>query len=117
MDTAHDLITECPGREVNLVAGQGTYFLNRDRLFPVGTRRWWSGAMVSQIVRDTARRFDGTNEAEVANWMRATYGVWLTPDTGNLFFGVLSESEKTTIAAGLKDAVRERFNVRCGPVV
>ena len=43
MDTAHTLITEYPGREVNLVAGSGTFFSNRDRLFPVGGRRWWSG--------------------------------------------------------------------------
>jgi cation diffusion facilitator CzcD-associated flavoprotein CzcO len=36
MDTAHALITEYPGREVNLVAGSGTYFTNRDRVLPVG---------------------------------------------------------------------------------
>ena len=42
MDTAHALITEYPGREVNLVAGSGTFFLNRDRFFPTGARRWWA---------------------------------------------------------------------------
>ena len=36
MDTAHALITEYPGREVNLVAGSGTYFLNRDRFYQPG---------------------------------------------------------------------------------
>lgn len=93
MDTAHALITEYPGREINLVAGSGTYFLSRDRFFPTGARRWWRGAMVSDIARETGRRFDGTNETEVANWLRATYGVWLSPETANLLFGVLSESE------------------------
>jgi len=43
MDTAHALITEYPGREVNLVAGSGTYFLNRDRVLPTGAGRWWRG--------------------------------------------------------------------------
>src|ERR1700730_10188037 len=43
MDTAHALITDCPGREVNLVAGSGTYFTNRDRGLPAGSRRWGSG--------------------------------------------------------------------------
>ena len=31
MDTAYALITEYPGREVNLVAGSGTFFSSRDR--------------------------------------------------------------------------------------
>ena len=51
MDTAHALITEYPGREVNLVAGSGTYFLNRDRLLPGGTGRWWRGKSFSSLAR------------------------------------------------------------------
>ena len=107
MDTAHALITECPGREVNLVAGSGTYFLSRNRLFPVGARRWWRGVMTSDVARATARRFDGTNEVEVASWFRDAHGVWLTPETRNLLFGVLSEAENTTIAAGLNDVIMD----------
>jgi cation diffusion facilitator CzcD-associated flavoprotein CzcO len=107
MDTAHAVISQYPGREVNLVAGQGTYFFSRDRLFPVGARRWWGGSAVSDIAAEAARRFDGTNEAEVADWMRANYGVWLTPETGNLFFGVLSEAENATIASGLNDVIMD----------
>ena len=42
MDTAHTLITHYPGREVNLVAGRGTFFTTRDRLFATGSRRWWA---------------------------------------------------------------------------
>jgi hypothetical protein len=107
MDTAHALITEYPGREVNLVAGSGTYFLSRDRLFPGGARRWLRGTPVSNLARETARRFDGTNEEEVASWFRAEYGVWLTPETGNLLLGVLSEAENTTIGAGLNDVIMD----------
>jgi hypothetical protein len=107
MDTAHALITQYPGREVNLVAGSGTYFLSRDRCFPTGARRWWSGTPVSNLSRQAARRFDGTNEEEVANWLRATYGVFVTPEADNLLFGLLSESENATIAAGLNDVIMD----------
>src|SRR6476661_10645903 len=34
MDTAHALVTEYPGRAVNLVAGSGTFFMSRDRFYP-----------------------------------------------------------------------------------
>jgi hypothetical protein len=107
MDTAHALITECPGREVNLVAGSGTYFFSRDRLLPVGVRRWLGGTPVSNLARESARRFDGRNEQEVASWLRAQYGVWSTPETGNLLFGVLSESENMTIGVGLNDVIMD----------
>jgi hypothetical protein len=58
---------------------------------------------------ETARRFDGTNETEVGNWYRTTYGTWLTPDTGNFLLGVLSESENKSIAAGLNDVIMDHL--------
>lgn len=109
MDTAHALITEYPGREVNLVAGSGTYFLNRDRLFPAGARRWWRGKSFTKLGLEMTRRFDGTNETEVGDWFRAKYGTWLTPRTGNFLLGVLSESENKTIAAGLNDVIMDHL--------
>ena len=56
-----------------------------------------------------ARRFDGTNEAEVRDWFRDTYGTWLTPQTGNFLLGVLSEAENKTIAAGLNDVIMDHL--------
>jgi thioredoxin reductase len=109
MDTAYALITEYPGREVNLVAGSGTFFASRDRLYPAGARRWWRGTLVSRIATEMARRFDGTNETDVGTWFRTTYGTWLTPETGNFLLGVLSESENRTIAAGLNDVIMDHF--------
>ncbi len=109
MDTAHALITEYPGRQVNLVAGSGTYFLNRDRLLPSGARRWWRGKTFSSLALDVTRRFDGTNETDVKTWFRDTYCTWLTPQTGNFLAGLLSEAENTTIAAGLTDVVMDHF--------
>jgi hypothetical protein len=109
MDTAYALITEYPDREVNLVAGSGTFFLSRDRCLPAGARRWWGGKALSRIAVDATRRFDGTNEIDVGNWFRDRYGTWLTPDTGNFLLGVLSESENTTIATGLNDVIMDHF--------
>jgi cation diffusion facilitator CzcD-associated flavoprotein CzcO len=99
MDTAHALITEYPGREVNLVAGSGTFFTSRDRFFPTGVRRWWGGNLVSSLGMELARRFDGTNETAVWNWHRATYGTWLTP-------------RHPQLPAGRPIRIRERDN-RC----
>ncbi|MDT5290634.1 MAG: hypothetical protein QOF88_5523, partial [Mycobacterium sp.] len=109
MDTAHALITEYPGREVNLVAGEGTFFGCRDRFFPAGARRWWGGTLVSTLGVQVARRFDGTNESDVWDWHRAAYGTWVTPETGNFLLGVLSESENKTIAAGLNDVIMDHL--------
>jgi cation diffusion facilitator CzcD-associated flavoprotein CzcO len=109
MDTAHALITEYPGREVNLVAGSGTFFASRDEFYPAGARRWWGGSLVSSIARQVSRRFDGTNEKALANWVRAEYGTWLTPETGNFLIGVLSEAENRTIAAGLNEVIMDHL--------
>lgn len=109
MDTAHALITRKPGREVNLVAGSGTFFSSRDRFFPTGARRWWGGTRGDLVFIDLARQFDGTNEQDVMRSFREKYGVWLTPGTGNFFFGLLSEAERDTIAGGLNDVLMDHF--------
>ena len=109
MDTAYALITEYPGREVNLVAGSGTYFVSRERALPVGVRRWWRGMPFSALALEVCRRFDGTNETDVGDWFRASYGTWLTPQTGNFLLGVLSEAENRTIADGLNDVIMDHL--------
>ena len=109
MDTAHALITEYPGREVNLVAGSGTFFASRDKFYPAGSRRWWRGALVSSIARKASRQYDGTNETAVTNSVRADFGTWLTPEADNFLIGVLSEAENRTIAAGLNDVIMDHF--------
>jgi hypothetical protein len=109
MDTAHALITAYPGREVNLVAGSGTYFLNRDRVLPTGAGRWWRGSSFSSLALDVTRRYDGTNETALKDWFRDTYGIWLTPHTGNFLVGLLSESENKTIAEGVNDVIMDHL--------
>ena len=109
MDTAHALITADPGREVNMVAGSGTFFLNRDRSFPPGLRRWWSGTMASASGAQMMKHFDGTNESEAGRWFRDAYATWPTPDADTYVLGIMSEAESHTIATGLNDTVMDRF--------
>ncbi len=110
MDTAHALITNCPGREVNLVAGRGTFFTNRDRMFPAGATKWWAGTQFASMGAQLGRRYDGTNEAEVHNWFRATYGTHPTTEAENYFAGLMSEAENKTIAEGVHNVVMDYFD-------
>lgn len=110
MDTAHTLITRHPDREVNLIAGSGTYFTSRDRFFPTGARRWWSGTTVSSLGGELARRFDGTNEDDVARWYRQTHGTCPAPPAGQFMLGVLSEAETRAITAGLSEVVMDHLD-------
>jgi hypothetical protein len=64
---------------------------------------------VTSMAAKMGRRFDGTNEKDVGNWMRTGYGTWLTPKTENFLLGVLSESENNTIAAGLNDVIMDHL--------
>jgi hypothetical protein len=109
MDTAHSLITAYPGREVNLVDGSGTVFVNRDRAFPTGVRRWWGGESTNAVFLEAARRFDGTNEASIVSWYRETRGLSLNPDAGNFVFGIMSEAEHRTIATGVNELVPDHL--------
>ena len=105
MDTAHTLITRNPGREINMLAGSGTFFSSRDRFFPTGARRWWSGTTVSGLSGELAHLFDGTNEREAAQWMRERFGTGPTARADNFLLGVLSEAETRTISTGLHEIV------------
>ncbi|OBK38435.1 potassium transporter [Mycobacterium sp. 1165196.3] len=109
MDTAHALITTYPGRQINMVAGRGTFFSCRDTLLPSGARRWWTGTPPSAVATQLSRRYDGTNESEVQDWYRATHGTFLTPQSDNFVLGVLSQAENRTISAGLNDLVMDYF--------
>jgi hypothetical protein len=67
------------------------------------------GKSFNSLATDVARRFDGTNESAVNRWFRDTYGLHLTPQTGNFLLGLISESENSTIAAGLNDVVMDHL--------
>ena len=101
MDTAYAALTEYPGREVNMIAGAGTYFINRDKVIPRGVRRWWDGTRANRMFSDAALRFDGTNEDEVRQWFQTTYGLQPVQPSRRFFNGLLSEKEAATISSGL----------------
>ncbi|MGU3497533.1 FAD-dependent oxidoreductase [Mycobacterium sp. C31M] len=110
MDTAHTIITDNPGREVNMVAGTGTFFSNRDRFFPAGWKRYWSGLPVSALGPKLSRRFDGTNEEQTMRWLHTTYGTGPVARPGHFMVGVLSEAENRTITAGLNDVITDHLD-------
>jgi cation diffusion facilitator CzcD-associated flavoprotein CzcO len=107
MDTAYTLVTTYPGREVNLVAGPGTFFMKREEVFPAGAKRWWGGKLMSSLAVGAVRRYDGTDAAQVNAWIQNTCGTSLVPEPQNFMFGVLSEAETRTIEAGLSRVVTD----------
>ena len=109
VDAAHMLITSFPSREINMLAGPGTMFARRDIFFPVGAKRWFSGTPINTMVRQAARRFDGTNEDEVRDWFRATYGISLSEVSGNFLNGYLSDAECAFVKDGLSSVENEYF--------
>lgn len=109
MDTAHLLITEQPGREVNMVTGAGTYFLSRDTLYPTGRRRWWGGTPINAAATEMALAFDGTNEREITEVFRPRYAIAPIPDAPNNMFGMLSTAESATIVGGVTTMVRDHL--------
>jgi hypothetical protein len=109
MDTAHALITSNRGREVNIIAGSGTYFTCRDKAFPAGARRWWAGARGIPTFLEWARRFDGTNEREAMDWYRSTIGIAPTDGARNFVFGLLSEAEAEAIRTGVTEVVGDHL--------
>ena len=109
MDTVYALARAYPGREVNLLAGGGTFFHNRDQFFPNGLARWNSGTTLGTLSAEIAARYDGTNEAELWDWHRSAYGLWATPETGNFALGVLSEVEQQTVSAAVNEVVMDHL--------
>lgn len=101
MDTAYGLLCDNPRRSVNMVAGGGTYFMNRQLVFPTGWRRWWAGSSIGSMGTQLAQRFDGFNEADVVRWHRANFGLSVNSQADNFKFGLLSPGELSTISAGL----------------
>jgi hypothetical protein len=109
MDTLHVLLTDNPRRQVNLVMGSGTWFLNRDRGFPEGARRWFGGVRPNAILSELARRFDGTNEDEVRRWALEHCGISAVDGPQHHLFGLLSEAEARTVRSGVTETVRGHF--------
>lgn len=103
MDTIMAILNASPTRKVTLINGNGTYYMNRDRLFPSGIRRWTSGTLAARVFRECAMIFDGTNEGKSRAHFLANYAVSSDPRNQNFIYGLLSEDENARIEAGLQD--------------
>jgi hypothetical protein len=123
MDTVIALVRSNPGRTIGMVTGTGTYFYNRDLVNPTGLKRWTGGVRYNAIFAGAAKRFDGTNEAEVTAWCRARYGTSPLGDPAptHLLFALLSEGETATVATGVNEVVRDHLvdvvDEESGPVM
>lgn len=107
MDTAHMLVRALPLRKVRMLIGEGTLFLDRDKVSPAGWRRYYAGSSTLEAFLDIARRFDGHNEQEVLRYMRETYCVSLDADCRRYAFGLMSPRENREIRAGLDEVIRD----------
>ncbi|WP_273491484.1 NAD(P)-binding protein [Gordonia otitidis] len=109
LDTAYTIIARYPDREVNIVAGSGTFFNNRDQLFPNGFRRWWSGKPFTVVFTGAADMFDGWNDQDVRHDFRDQYTISPFPHARRYMTGNLSVVECDAVAAGLSTTVMEYF--------
>ena len=109
MDTAYALVTAHPGREINMLAGSGTFFISRNQLYPRGAARWWTGSVPSAALRDVALTFDGSNERATADRLREGLGISPTPRASHFLLGMLSEEESAAIVSGVNEMVMDHL--------
>jgi hypothetical protein len=107
MDTAYQLIDRYPHKKLNLVVGAGTVFLDRNKTFPKGLKRWWGGTTNLRQTLDLTLRFDGDNEREVFAYFKRKYAVGLRDDFEQFVLGILSEEENEAISRGTDEVISE----------
>jgi hypothetical protein len=103
MDTIIEVLDRESGRQINIIVGKGTDFLNRTEYFPLGLERWRRGRPSSRIFREQATFFDGDNEAAAATHFRANYATSRDSRNQQFFYGMLSEEELGRIKGGVTD--------------
>jgi hypothetical protein len=111
MDTIVAVARANPARRIGMVTGTGTYFLNHDLVNANGLKRWTGGVRYNAIFAGAAKRFDGTNAAEVSEWCRMWCG---TSPLGNpapthLLFALQSEDETATVTTGVSEVIRDHL--------
>ncbi len=108
MDTIVALVRANPARRIGMVTGAGTFFFSRDLVNATGLRRWTGGMRYTAIFAGAAKRFDGTNAAQVSAWCRARCGTspLADPAPTHVLFALLSEAESSTVASGVDEVIR-----------
>ena len=112
MDTIVALARAKPARTIGMVTGTGTYFYNRDLVTPPGLKRWTGGVRYSLIFAGAAKRFDGTNAAEVSEWCRTWCGTspLKDPPPTHLLFALQSEDETATVTTAVSEVIRDHLS-------
>jgi len=103
------------GPRVHCVSGRGTWFINRDRAFPLG-RDWGSffernfgGTFILQNFLDMLELHDGDNELEVYREMgRRDFFHSPIPHPRIFALGILSTREAATVRATLGDRILKK---------
>lgn len=120
MDTVQALAAGS-GRRISLVAGSGTYFFDRDKLYPTGMQRWWGRTSTSAMYAQALRRFDGTNSEEVSQWARSRYTTSPVRDPIHNVGAILSRTETDVVRNGVSRVLRDHLidveDTLAGPIM
>ncbi|MEM7466302.1 MAG: FAD-dependent oxidoreductase, partial [Pseudomonadota bacterium] len=86
MDTAVNILNGNPGRQVSLLVGRGTVFLNREKTCGPGFKRWVGGQTTLDGFLALGTLFNGENHAEVMAFLKQNMSVQLDNSFENYFF-------------------------------
>jgi len=107
MDTILAALAADPNRQITLIKGRGTVFLNRTKYLPTGLSRWTKGELVSRLFREWALYFDGHNEDNMLAYFREQHSTDPTSGHGVFLYALQSEDEQARIKAGLQADIRD----------
>ena len=107
MDTAITIINKYPNKQVSMLVGRGTVFLNRDKTFHKGVKRWFGGETTRKGFLNLGLRYNGDNDQEVMDYFKKHMGIYLDDSYENYFFGILSEQENELLKSGLHAVYKE----------
>ena len=105
MDTILETLREDAEREVTLINGRGTIFLNRTKYLPVGLDRWTSGKLASGLFKELALAFDGDNDDQLVEYVRQNMSTDPQANNTAFLYGIQSEEEIAAVKSGLKSTV------------
>lgn len=101
-DTIAEVLRRNPSRDVTLVTGKGTAFLDRDKIFPKGRKRWWGGTRVLKMSRDIAMRFDGSNAADAFDFAKSQFFIDPFGDAEQFQQALISSEECNLAIKGIR---------------
>jgi cation diffusion facilitator CzcD-associated flavoprotein CzcO len=97
MDVAQVLLNQNPNRKLNFILGKGTFFLNRDILFPAGIKKNWAGKTINEMFLDIALNYDKNNLSTTFEYIKKTYCLAPFKDANQHLLGLLSPHESDRI--------------------